>query len=158
MKRKFTFIWSMLTLLVATFLVILSSGCPSGNNSDSSLSPGNVTIHITDASDQNGTEVFVGIANQGEDPAIYDNQIGGPPLGDQLIVNGEYEVVVREHESETIAVYDGGQYELGVLLDVVIPVETGTVDSGDYTVFETFTVDGNTVIDLSYPSDFDLVP
>jgi hypothetical protein len=159
MKRKYGFGHLSTVFLFIVLLIIFLSGCPSdGGGVGVNLASGTVTVHISGAAEQNGTEVFIAMVYPGDDPAIYEDQIAGATSGLHYIVDGEYVMIMRWHESETIAVFDGGQYELGLLLDVNTAGGSGIANSGDYYLVDyVFTVDGNITIELSYPTDFTLL-
>jgi len=136
-------------------LLALLSGCPD-NRVGATAEDGTITVQVTDADAHNGQYFYYAVGAAGDDRSDPANWLGGTPTN-PTITGGTVECIAEEIGTNNIVTFTGGEcYDASGIIDVDL---SGNSTSGDYSFRpETVVVDGDTLLELVYPTDFTLVP
>lgn len=136
-------------------LLALLSGCPD-NGVGATAEDGTITVRVTGADAHNGKYFYYAVGAAGDDLSDPANWLGVAPTS-PTITGGTVECITVETGTGSSAIFTGGEsYDAGGIIDVDV---SGDSTGGDYLFGpETVVVDGITILELVYPTDFTLVP
>jgi hypothetical protein len=117
---------------------------------------GTLTVRVTGADAHTGKYFYYAVGATGDDLSDPANWLGVAPTN-FTITGGEVECITVQTGTDSILTFTGGEsYDASGIIDVDL---SGDSTSGDYFFGpETVVVDGVTILELVYPTDFTLVP
>lgn len=136
-------------------LLALLSGCPD-NGVGATEEDGTITVRLTGADAHNGEHFYYAVGAAGDDLSDPANWLGVAPTA-PTITGGTVECITVDFGTDDPATFTGGEsYDASGMIDADL---SGDLTSGDYTFGpETVVVDGDTILNLVYPTDFTLAP
>jgi hypothetical protein len=149
--------WVYVTILIAILMGLLAllSGCPD-NGVSATAEHGTIAVRVTGADAHNGAYFYYAVGAAGDDLSDPANWLGVAPTN-PTITGGTVECITEETGTNNIVTFTGGEsYDASGIIDADL---SGDLTSNDYSFGpETIVVDGDTTLELVYPTDFTLVP
>jgi hypothetical protein len=153
MGSKSKWLYVGIVALFSIGLLSLLSGC-----SQNAASPenGTITLHVSGADAHNGAYFYFAIVAEGADVSNQANWLADSPTS-PTIAGGTVDATAVEVGGNTPVIFTGGErYDASGILDVD---NSGDPTSGDYLFGpKTIMVDGDTILELVYPTDFTVIP
>ncbi|UCF96950.1 MAG: hypothetical protein JSV89_17500 [Spirochaetaceae bacterium] len=152
-KLKWVYVTTVVALSMG--LIALLTGCPD-NGVSATAEDGTNTIRVTGADAHNGAYFYYAVGAAGDDLSDPANWLGAAPTN-PTITGGTVKCITEETGTNNIASFTGGEsYDASGIIDADL---SGALTSGDYFFGpETVVVDGDTTLELVYPTDFTFVP